>query len=156
MFRQLALGLSLSPIVRKLLKIAYPGIVSPPINVFLLGHEGTSLEYEHDVSVTRRSCCDYSTIKRGLVESLPRDRSAINSSNHARSSSTVAGAAQFGETLLEAAQAIGDVLKPAAVEHHLLHAGGKTKLLVLGDLADFAQEGEVEYKLMISARAKVI
>jgi hypothetical protein len=55
------------------------------------------------------------------------------------------------EAVLHPAQAVGHVLEAAAVEDGLLHAGHEAEAQVLGDLADFTQEGQVEDEIVVLA-----
>ena len=60
------------------------------------------------------------------------------------------------EAILHAAQAVGDVLEAAAVEDRFLHAGDETEAQVLRDLADLAQERQVEDEVVIPAGAEIV
>ena len=55
------------------------------------------------------------------------------------------------EPVLHAANAIGDEGKTGTVKDGLLHAGNEPEPKVLADLADFAQEVEVEDQLLVFA-----
>jgi hypothetical protein len=68
----------------------------------------------------------------------------------------LAGEQDLGEAVLDAPQAVGDVLEAAAVEDRLLHAGDEAEAQVFADLADLAQEGEVQHQRVVLAGAQVV
>ena len=55
------------------------------------------------------------------------------------------GEKNLGEALVHAAQTVGHMLEAAAVEDGFLHAGHEAETQVLGDLADLAQEGQIQH-----------
>ena len=66
------------------------------------------------------------------------------------------GDADLLEAVLHPADAVGDEGEAGAVEDGLLHAGDEAEAEVLADLADLAQEVEVEDQLLVLARAQEI
>ena len=60
------------------------------------------------------------------------------------------------ETALYAANAVGDECEAGTVEEGLLHAGDEAESEVLADLADLAQEVEVEDQLLVPARPEEV
>ena len=66
------------------------------------------------------------------------------------------GDADLLEAVLHPADAVGDEGEAGAVEDGLLHAGDEAEAEILADLADLAQEVEVEDQLLVPARAQVI
>jgi hypothetical protein len=62
----------------------------------------------------------------------------------------------LGEPVLHPAQAVCHVLEPAGVEDGLLDACHEAEAQMLGDLADLAQEGEIEDQVVVVAGAKVV
>ena len=68
----------------------------------------------------------------------------------------LAGDEDLLEAVLHPAHAVGDEGEPRAVEDGFLHAGDEAEAQVLADLADLAQEVQVEDQLLILARAQVV
>ena len=57
----------------------------------------------------------------------------------------------LGETVLHAAQTVGDVLEAVAVKDGFLHTRHEAETQMLGDFTDFAQERQIQHEVMIFA-----